>query len=290
MDDAICTMHFTMRRERVSDDIYIFTSGMYAQVTASAIMTDEGAIVIDTLPFPAESREMAEFIHRRSPKGAQYVINTHFHADHVYGNYLYPEAEVISHRLCREKLLNVSPLQLERAKLETPGLEEVTLRVPSVIFDREMGLHLGERSLKLLHLPGHSSDGIAIFAEGDRILFSGDAIMPLPYFAAGDYDDLRRSLQLVQEMLPENIVQGHGDTLLRGEITDTLERHLTYLDIIAERVQEIVEDGLPPSTLQQISIEECGESPIPLDGLVRQLHYANLVTLYNKMKAEMEVV
>src|SRR5688500_7901020 len=113
-----------MRRERVSDDIYIFTSGMYAQVTASAIMTGEGAIVIDTLPFPAESREMAEFVHRRSAKGARYVINTHFHADHVYGNYFYPEAEVISHHLCREKLLNVSPSQLERAKVETPGLEE----------------------------------------------------------------------------------------------------------------------------------------------------------------------
>lgn len=278
-----------MRRERVSDDIYIFTSGMYAQVTASAIMTSEGAIVIDTLPFPAESREMAEFVHRRSPKGAQYVINTHFHADHVYGNYLYPEAEVISHRLCREKLLSVSPSQLERAKIETPGLEEVELRVPSIIFEQEMGLHLGERSLKLLHLPGHSSDGIGIFVDGDRILFSGDAVMPLPYFAAGDYDELRHSLQRVHEMMPENIVQGHGDTLLRGEITETLERHLAYMDIIDERVREIVEDGLPAGTLQQIDIESCGESPIPLDGLVRQLHYANLVTLYNKMKAEQQL-
>ena len=285
MPDAI----HTMRRERVSDDIYIFTSGMYAQVTASAIMTGDGAIVIDTLPFPAESREMAEFVHRRSPKGAQYVINTHYHADHVYGNYLYPKAAVISHSLCREKLLNVSPAQLERAKVETPGLEDVEMRVPAIVFEQEMGLHLGERSLKLLHLPGHSSDGIGIFVDGDRILFSGDAVMPLPYFAAGDFHELRRSLQRVHEMMPENIVQGHGDTLLRGEITETLERHLAYLDIIDERVRDIVENGLPAATLQQIDIESCGESPIPLDGLVRQLHYANLVTLYNKMKAEQQL-
>lgn len=277
-----------MRRERVSDDIYIFTSGMYAQVTASAIMTGEGAIVIDTLPFPAESREMAEFVHRRSAKGARYVINTHFHADHVYGNYFYPEAEVISHRLCREKLLSVSPLQLERAKLETPGLEEVELRVPTVVFEREMGLHLGERSLRLMHLPGHSSDGIGIFVDGDRILFSGDAVMPLPYFAAGSYDDLRHTLQRLHTMAPENIVQGHGDTLLRGEITDTLERHIAYLDCIAYRVRTVVEDDMPSSALQEIDIEECGESPIPLDGLVRQLHYANLVALYNKMRVEVQ--
>src|SRR5690606_29020888 len=111
-----------MRRERVSEDIYIFTSDLYAQVTASAILTPEGAIVIDTLPFPAESREMADFVHRRSPNGARFVINTHFHADHVYGNFLYPEAEIISHRLCREMLLEFGEQQLEAAKAETPGL------------------------------------------------------------------------------------------------------------------------------------------------------------------------
>ena len=53
-----------MRRERVSDDIYVFTSDLYAQVTASAVVTDEGVIVIDTLPFPEETRAMMDFLER----------------------------------------------------------------------------------------------------------------------------------------------------------------------------------------------------------------------------------
>jgi len=56
-----------MRRERVSEDIYVFTSETYAQVTAGVIVTDEGAIVIDTLPFPFEGQEMKEFIERPVP-------------------------------------------------------------------------------------------------------------------------------------------------------------------------------------------------------------------------------
>lgn len=274
-----------MRRERVSEDIYIFTSEMYAQVTASVILTDEGAIVIDTLPFPAESREMADFVHRRHPRGARYVLNTHFHADHINGNYLYPEAQIVAHRLCRAELAKVDPSQLEQVKAETPGLEDVALAIPTIVFDNEMGLHLGERSLRLLHLPGHSEDGIGAFVDGDRILFSGDAVMPLPYYGAGHHGTLRRTLQRVMELAPENIVQGHGETLLRGEITETLERHLGYLDCVEEQVTAVVETGGSVRELQSITLEGCGESPIPLDGLVRQLHQANLVNLYNELKA-----
>jgi glyoxylase-like metal-dependent hydrolase (beta-lactamase superfamily II) len=275
-----------MRRERVSEDIYIFTSEIYAQVTASVILTGEGAIVIDTLPFPIESREMANFVHRRHKRGARYVINTHFHADHVYGNYLYPEAHIIGHRKCREALLTVGADQLARAQEETPGLEEVKLRVPTIVFDNEMGLHLGNQSLRLIHLPGHSDDGVGVFVDGERILFSGDAVMPVPYFGAGDHTTLRRTLQRVIDLNPENIVQGHGETLLRGEIIETLERHIAYLDCVEEVVATLIEAHGSRAELQNVSIEECGESPIPLDGLVRQLHHANLVKLYNALSAQ----
>ncbi len=270
-----------MRRERVSEDIFIFTSEMYAQVTASVILTNEGAIVIDTLPFPLESREMADFVHRRHPRGARFVINTHFHADHVYGNYLYPEAHIVSHRSCRQILATVGQAQLQKAKSETPGLEEVKVIEPTIVFDDEMGLHMGERLLRLMHLPGHSLDGIGIFVDGDRILFAGDAVMPVPFFGAGDPAMLRRTLQRVIELSPENIVQGHGETLLRGEIQETLARHIAYIDCAEASVREVVEAGGTLSDLQAISIESCGESPIPLDGLVRQLHLANLQMLFN---------
>ena len=273
-----------MRRERVSEDIFIFTSEMYAQVTASVILTNEGAIVIDTLPFPAESRELAEFVHRRHRRGARYVINTHYHADHVYANYLFPEAQIISHRLCRQNLADVTDEQLRKIKSDTPGLDDVKLRVPTIVFDNEMGIHLGNRSLRLIHLPGHSPDGIGVYVDGDRILFSGDAVMPLPYFAGGDHGTLKRTLLRIMDLKPENIIQGHGDTLLRGEITATLERQIDYLNCVEKLAKSAVRKRKSMKMLRQIGLEECGESPIPLDGLVRQLHYANLVTLYNKIK------
>ena len=274
-----------MRRERVSEDIFIFTSEMYAQVTASVILTNEGAIVIDTLPFPAESRELAEFVHRRHRRGARYIINTHYHADHVYGNFLFPEAQIISHRLCRETLAEVTDAELHKIKTSTTGLEDVKLRIPTIVFDNEMGIHLGNRSLRLIHLPGHSPDGIGVYLDAERILFSGDAVMPLPYFARGDHGILRRTLLRILELKPENIIQGHGDTLLRGEIITTLESQIDYMNCVEDIVRKAIKNKATIKTLESIGLDECGESPVPLDGLVRQLHHANLVTLFNQIKS-----
>ena len=54
-----------MVRERIADDIYVFTSRLYAQVTAGAIITKEGVILIDTLYFPEETWAIKEFLEDR---------------------------------------------------------------------------------------------------------------------------------------------------------------------------------------------------------------------------------
>ena len=83
-----------MQRERVADNIWVFTSSLFAQVTAGVVFTSEGAVVIDTLPYPSEAREMRDFARSRSlgNRGIRYVVLTHSHADHIYGAYLYPAA------------------------------------------------------------------------------------------------------------------------------------------------------------------------------------------------------
>ncbi len=275
-----------MRRERVSEDIYIFTSDIYAQVTAGVIITDEGAIVIDTLPFPSESRELRRFIDRKTSGGAPFVINTHRHPDHVYGNYLFPEATIVAHRRCRDGLLREGEQILHDGKAQTTELAEVELRIPNLIFDEAMGVHLGKYSLRLQHMPGHSDDMITVFVEGEKILFAGDVVTPVPYIVWGDWHAARESLALVKEMALESIVQGHGEILLRGEIPDVLQTHMGYLDCVVEHVQKLIHTGKPESELRNIRLEDCGESPIPLDGMVRQMHEANLHVLYQKLSAE----
>ena len=92
-----------MLRERISEGIYIFTSDLYAQVTAGVIVTSKGAMVVDTLPFPQETRELLAFVQKERLR-VPYVINTHGHADHANGSYLFEEADLVAHKRCRDIL------------------------------------------------------------------------------------------------------------------------------------------------------------------------------------------
>jgi len=275
-----------MRRERVAEEVFVFTSDLYAQVTAGVILTDEGAIVIDTLPFPQETAELKEFVMRHSRLGVRYVINTHHHADHVHGNYLFPEAELLAHERCRRAMLQNGQERLDTAKAQMPGLADVSLRIPDVVFDRgEMIVHLGGKSLHMMLTPGHTEDSISILLREDKLLFAADTVIPVPYIVFGDIPTLMETLKRIGDMAVDSIVQGHGEVLLRGEIQETIKSSIHYLKAIQKHARAAVDSGAPKESLERIGIEACGKSRIPLNGLVQQLHTANLMHLYDQFSS-----
>jgi glyoxylase-like metal-dependent hydrolase (beta-lactamase superfamily II) len=272
-----------MLRERVTEDVYVFISSLYVEVSATVIVTPDGAVVIDTLPFPEESRQVRDFALRRCPRGIRYLINTHHHADHVYGSYLFPGAELIAHRQCRDILLKAGEESLLEAKAQTPALADVELRIPQLVFEVDLLLRLGEKTIHLMHAPGHSPDGIMVHLREDKVLVASDVVTPVPLVVRGDLNELIRSLKEIRALNLENVIQGHGGVLLRGEIDDTVNASIDYLRCINKKVKAIVDKDLPRSELAKIDIEDCGRSRIPLGGLVQRLHMANLEYLYTQM-------
>lgn len=272
-----------MRVERIADEAWVFSSATYAQVNASLVVTRSGSILIDTLPFPTETREIQLFVRRRGLPAIQYVINTHSHADHSYGNHLFPTARVIASQEGRRWLEREGEASLRAAKEENALLSEVVLRLPDVTVDLGGGIHLGGKNLKLIATPGHSADMVSVLLEEDRILFAGDAVMPVPYIVGGDLEKCKESLRKIRQMYVENIVQGHGEVLLRGEIPEVIDAGIAYLDKLRDRVRQAIDMGMSPGDLRRIDIEECGLSRVPLGGLVQGLHQANVRFLYDEM-------
>jgi cyclase len=275
-----------VKRDRVSEGIYVFTSGMYAEVTATVIFTDEGVLLVDTLPFPQETRFIRDFIEQRRAK-VIYVVNTHSHADHVYGTYLFPDAEVIAHYRCRRLMERFAERALSDARQQTPQLADVKVRLPELLFNEVMTLRIGGRTIELAHSPGHSSDLITVHVVEDRLLIASDTVMPVPYIVGGDLDDMVTSLAAIKSKNLENLVQGHGEILLRGEIEETLDANIHYLRTIDRLVREYIARGVPRSGVLDITVEEAGLSRIPLGGLVQRLHHANLLTLFDAYRTEM---
>ena len=272
-----------MRRERVSDDIYVFTSDLYAQVTATAVVTQEGIVVIDTLPFPQETRQMIDYLSRLGRGKIRYVINTHWHGDHTYGNYLFEDVQLVSHQLCAEALAGIGQHVLQETRDSSPDLQDVEIRIPDVTFDEgDMYIHLGEKSLQLILTPGHTHDSTSVYIKEDKVLVAADTIMPVPFFGWGNREDFVDSLRKILELSIDSVVQGHGEVLLRGEIPDSINSSIRYLEVIQQRVNRLVESGRSREALRKLDIESCGKSRIPLNGLVEELHFTNIQQLYDR--------
>jgi glyoxylase-like metal-dependent hydrolase (beta-lactamase superfamily II) len=273
-----------MHRERVSENVYWFQSEVYAQVTAGVVAGPQWAVVIDTLALPDETLSIREFIEHELNVPVRYVINTHYHADHAWGNCFFPGATVVAHAHCRTLLEERGIPSLEAAQKQNPALRQVKIVLPQMTFiDGDVTLRVGKKNLILSTAFGHSRDGIAVLVEEDRILFAGDSFMPLPYIVDGDIDDIMASIKHIGRMGLENIVQGHGDVILRGEIDAAVKENLSYLAAIKKAVKAIAKRKNALELLDTITIESCGKSRVYLGGLAQGLHQRNLRSLLQQM-------
>ncbi|MBN8637241.1 MAG: MBL fold metallo-hydrolase [Anaerolineae bacterium] len=265
-----------MQRERVADDIYVFISDQYAQVNATLITTNEGAVLFDTLLYPDETRQIHRYVERRLGTTVKVVINSHFHADHTAGTCFFPNAQVIAHAKCRDLLERRGRESLEQAKQHVPELRDVELVLPDTTFRESYQFSLGNKSFHLWSTPGHSPDSVVCLVKEDRVLLAADTVMALPHFVDGSFDELYASLQSLRGGNYENVIQGHGDIVLRGEIEDRLKSDIAYLDALRKAVDHALEKGQP---LDNIDIERCGKSRILLHGSAVELHRQNVMTL-----------
>ena len=276
-----------IHRERVADDVYTFQSDVYAQVNDGAVIGQDWAVVIDTLAFPDETLAIREFIEEELKRKVRYVINTHYHADHSWGNCFFPGAYVFGHALCRKLLDKYGQKSLD-AILEVDNTYQKTqIVLPHITLDDGvLELIIGDKTLRFIELPGHSPDGIGVYIVEDEVLFAGDVWMPIPHIVDGDGEVMRESLRKIKELTIENVVQGHGEVILRGEVNSSIGDRIEYLDRIDKIIQDAVHDEYPGEYLREKTIEACGKSRILLGGAAEEIHQQNLRHLYKKVHGE----
>jgi glyoxylase-like metal-dependent hydrolase (beta-lactamase superfamily II) len=273
-----------MQRERVADNVFYFQSDVYAQVTAGAVIGPNWAVIIDTLAIPEETIQIRDFIEQELNLPIRYVINTHYHADHAWGNCFFPGATVIAHALSRKQLATRGQQSLIEARKQNPTFRKVKIILPQLTFEESyLILRVGKKTLSMFPLPGPCSDNIGVLVEEDRVLFAGDAFMALPYIVDGNIDDTIASLKKISKMGLENVVPGHGDIVLRGEIDGMVRENLAYLSALRKAVRKASRRKYPQEILLEIGVEDCGKSRVLIGGLAEELHKRNLRALYFQM-------
>ncbi|MBI4383013.1 MAG: MBL fold metallo-hydrolase [Nitrospinae bacterium] len=205
------------RTVRVLDNIYTIVHGNGIDSNTTFLVTDEGAIVIDTRVTPGEARKVLDEIRKHTDKPVKYAINTHFHGDHTFGNQVFREsAAIIAHKNARSALSGSNGLDhLNFFKtFNIPGLDEVKVTPPNLVYEDRMELYLGPFHLQLIHLGrGHTDGDTAIYIKELRTIIAGDLVFnkKIPYVSSGYIDEWIDSLSKLEDLDAEIIVPGHGD-------------------------------------------------------------------------------
>ncbi|MFH1382088.1 MAG: MBL fold metallo-hydrolase [Chloroflexota bacterium] len=221
----------------------------YMGANLSCIDTKEGLVLIDTPYLLDDIKKWKENIAKFSNnKKIAYVINTDFHFDHCMANTLLCPT-VVGHDLTYARMLKPDgtgrQFFLASNQMISPELKQqvydMPLGLPRLTFSDRMGLHLGDASLELVHMGGHTEATIAIYLVEDKVLFSGDTVVANmhPYKGDADFKQWMAALDRVLKMDIDVIVPGHGSICGKPEATRLLE----YFHEMWGRVSDLRKQG-----------------------------------------------
>ncbi len=229
-----------MARQRVSPRVVVETE--HYGSNNSIVVGDDGLVHVDSPHLLSDAKAWAEYA---STLGTtRFIVNTDHHPDHTIGNFMIP-GEVVGHRVTRERLLAEPPtmqyLQDLLARLDPDGvqyLDGYSVRVPNVVFDTQMTLHVAGASVELTHHRGHTRNSVIAYMPEDKVLFTGDVVceVGLPSFQDSRLVDWFDALDFVETYDFDVLVPGHGQVTDRSGVDRYRQMGRTVVAEVADRI------------------------------------------------------
>ena len=210
------------------------------------VVGGDAVAVIDTGGSVREGRALREAVQRFTDKEIKYVINTHAHPDHVFGNAAFevPAIFVGHHNLPRALAIN-GPFYIKafRREMKT-ALDDVKIVPPTLIVDEEVKLDLGHRSLIVKPWPtSHTDNDLTVFDPTSGVLFAGDLlfVQHVPVLD-GSVRGWLKTIEDLARIPATRVVPGHGGV---SDWPDALAAERTYLQRLESDCRDLIKRGMP---------------------------------------------
>ncbi|MGH8942086.1 MAG: MBL fold metallo-hydrolase [Acidimicrobiia bacterium] len=237
-------------------------------LNVGVVLGEQGILVIDTRASHVEADELREELRILSTLPVRWVVDTHWHWDHTFGNARFPEAEIWGHELCRKTMVELGDSMKEDAAAWLPDrleeIVEVVITPPTSVFESAAGIDLGRVVVEMTyHGRGHTDSDIVVTVG--EVSFMGDLLEEgaPPVFDDGFPMSWPVTLESAAEIGSSIIVPGHGDTLDRAGAAAQLEE----IRAVADLAHRCLEEGFPVT-------EAAGLGPYPPDVMASALERA----------------
>jgi cyclase len=261
------------RFEKVTDGVYYATASGTMTVGSNSpiILTDTEAIVIDSEITPAAARALVADMKAITDKPVKYVIDSHYHYDHAFGNQVFgPDVQIIGHENTRKRLLGntmaeytylnsvepvparVEALKKRIAEEKDPAqksllerqvanslayleqVKEIRVTPPGVTLDRKMTLFRGGREIQILFFGrGHTDTDVVVFLPKERIVCTGDLMESVISYMGDSYpQEWITTLDRLKALDFDTVMPGHGVVFTGKARIDAFQRYLR--DVITQ--------------------------------------------------------
>jgi cyclase len=215
----------------------------------------EDYVLVYDANFPKEAGDVIADIRKTTDKPIRYVLDSHHHGDHAYGNAVFAKegATIIAHRLCAELLRTKGPQEFADAGKGKTGRKDIAnsyLKQPSLIFDDKLVLDDGKQRAELLHFGhAHTQGDALLYLPKHKILCTGDACTngPFNYLGHGDSASWIRVLDRAQQLDVKIVCPGHGP--LAGK--ELLAKQQRYFIELRQQVQKGIDAGKDLKDIQK---------------------------------------
>ena len=267
--------NYTKGLHNVADGVYAYLDppGLWGESNCGLIVDSGQSLVVDTkydLELTGEMLEEMALIPGTSP--VNYLVNTHADGDHIFGNELFKDAEIIASRVCAEAINTEITPQMYAELIENAdslgklgqyfsqtfgryNFKDITITPPTRTFEDHLEMKVGDKTVHLIKVgPAHTGGDIIVYLPVEKVVFTGDVIMTAvaPVSWEGPMDNLIKAMETILSLDVEVLVPGHGPVSDKGAVRESMD----YWDYTAEAARKLFDQGTSaPEAARKLSTE-----------------------------------
>lgn len=227
---------------------HVHANTEYEPANAACIETGDGLVLVDTPMMPEDISHWKDFIENLKTPGIEHIIATHHHFDHIVGNNQLG-GKVIMQEKAFEAMEEEGKALLEALAPNLPGITQKQIdfllsepfRSPRITFGDRMCLKLGQLTIQLFNVGGHSPGSLCVYVEEEKVLMTGDNVTcgQHPFRGHADHLEWIEALRWMKGLDIDRIIPGHGEICGKDE----LDRLIEYLSRLWYLTESLVKKG-----------------------------------------------